>query len=581
MAFSKCNSYIHGALSYQGIVIMFVLLILGRYLQHIVVDRSKKSIKRLAKFQQYGAASVFTFYAMTLGFSLGAQIPICLSGEDAPNEMRVTIGFYYGCGLFTLLTIFMHRFSFVIRDSRIISPSKLVWIKKYIEVMIILLVFSFCATMVFYVIEVNDSGESDCVQTRRGSADCTTSNDGLQTWRVFGAFCGAIYLIVSFSELTLFIYSLFQIGRLLVVFEKKKQEREEIIKRQKSQQSQIKNTKNVPKNEDDEDDDDGPVPNVDRQGSAIYGADVGTDNTDKAYDFNRMGSVPLTAGSPDPDDTEKQRSDIAIIDEDGGKNNTQVIAAGDSDDDGGDNTNGKRRKGRRRKKSAEWRAKMEAKREKKVSKLIENMTAYTLLVSIGLFSTFLNGIAWSVFNLDSMFAITNDIVINSVCLYLQFPFSRDLYSKICSFCHIGVERLFWNAFQSSAMKNNVKVAKFYESSIMTKASKRNLFDDENGKEKRKGLGGLFDKNKNKNKNKDSNDKEARLRVNVEMASPRAQDVGLKPRSSPDMAKHVNKTAEFMPPDMPALNPTASSNSANSANEAPQKIVDLGRMESFD
>ena len=557
----ECNTFTNTVLVYEAVVLLVILVTFARFLQHIVLHRSKKSIKQLSKFQRYGAAAVFTFYSMTLAFSLGNQVSICISGKDTPNELTVPFGLYYACGLLTLLTIFVHRFRLVVGDSRIISHKKSKRIYNCVKISILLLLLSFTAALISFIIQASDyDSDSNCSQAHK---EIQTNNcaldDSSAPWRIFTTICVLIYVFISFSMLVLFVYSLVQIGRLLLTYVKDEEQRRATLALSKEQQQQSQQEKNSKQQKqgntgkgqvtetdlktfgmDDENYSKGSITNynynskytasggvpLDFLGNVGLKAMKQTENKKDKRDKNDKKDVAEAQGCPWTDDAKEINNegstvfsgdsfhfDSALSSMHQGltkefQESNAVVAMVDDEDDDGDDDGGMKTKNEEKKMQDilrspptitiidehghasssiiinnsdakkqdngknKWKddMHMNVQQEKTLGKLIENMTAYTVLVSIGLFSTLCNMIEWAVVDLDGTFVITTDILINSICLYLQFPFSRDLYSLLCNCCHLGIEQMFWKLFRLKAIKDSVTLTKFYESSLRTRNS---------------------------------------------------------------------------------------------------------------
>ena len=81
-------------------------------------------------------------------------------------------------------------------------------------------------------------------------------------------------------------------------------------------------------------------------------------------------------------------------------------------------------------------AKSNATKNKKLMVSINAMTKYTMLVGMAIVSSLLMAIAWILLiDVQTTIAFTVDIIINSVCLYLQFIFANNHYYRICKCCN--------------------------------------------------------------------------------------------------------------------------------------------------
>ena len=439
-----CDSLIIFEIVYASFALIYVLFILAVFLQEIVLRRHVKQVKNITKFLKYGAATVFTFYAMALSFSLGLELPLCIAERAVPNGFNIIMGMFYGCGLLMLVLLFIHRFRLVIEDSALLTASLLRNIKLYNDFLIVSCISSFSVAVILYLSEADRS-----------------------LWSVFVGICGFCYLLISFSMLSLFVYVLFQLARLLqkMVLEKaQRAERQQaaldaFYKHHHSNDNNINATAN----------------NTDGHG---LGKQLSLGDSVASVDMMAQTSQTVESDPILPDDNlntgyiQPNIQNMGVIDENGAQNlnkttnmnnqipksksdikigagglihTTTTIYDGDDQDD----------------------APKLSKTERRLAKLIANMTSYTILVSISLLSSMVFGASFLLFDLDSDIALCSDIFINSLCLYLQFPFANNFYYILCHCCHISMEKLFWNFIQRTTLQSNVRMSQFQRPSVLS------------------------------------------------------------------------------------------------------------------
>ena len=466
-------------LVYEFITLVLILFLLARYVYHIVKDDEDMLIN-LSKLHKYAAAGAFGFYTMASLVCVGCHIVLVSTSKDSfeLENTRASIGFFYCCGLLTLLTIFIDRLRVVVSDNRIIPKKKLKCIGKYIATLVLLILILFIFTGIDYIAQRSKNSDY------QKSINMFIRDGDMDLWMISGIIGCVFYVLVSFSILFLFIYIVFKIGTLLLRHAQEKQLRLTIIENNRED-----NIIHINRKYNDSIISGNGKVNVN---NLEFGVKTSIDNDANDDEYMMMGIIRHS-------EWDKQISNVS---KDG--NMCHMHTSTDTNTQTQKNQLNPTINGEVKLQSILI---ADEKQERRLGSLVQNMTVYTVLVSIGIISTLLNGIMWYFIDDDLIrrLVLTNDILINSICLHLQFPFSRNLYSYICRCCHVNIEKEFWVIFNLVGIKQSgIELSKFYQSHTTLPKQSSTL---------------LMYNDINKNKTKNTKKKFKLFKNNTELSSP--------------------------------------------------------------
>lgn len=116
-----CGEIDIAIITWAGIVSIYCLAVLSRFIYQVACNSDSKEVKKLSKVMKVIPILVILFFFLDVGSSIAYNLFYCFDTHPISRKYNASVGLFYGCALHALVVIFIYRLSTIVEGSHVFT----------------------------------------------------------------------------------------------------------------------------------------------------------------------------------------------------------------------------------------------------------------------------------------------------------------------------------------------------------------------------------------------------------------------------------------------------------------------------